>query len=206
LVLTIEIVGTVTLPAAIIFTALLIWSIATPATSFIQDSMLPLIMLCAILFMPALLVVLNMKRFSMVGWMLIYLLALPIWNFVLPVYSFWHFDDFSWGKTRQVAGEKKSDSHGGKSGRFDSTGIVHRRWIEFERERRRTIKSPHVSMTPSPVPSSHDSPSPPQQIVSAVPSRMSSHERRLSNSSRQNVFLEAFDSPVAPPRSFKDSK
>jgi chitin synthase len=25
--------------------------------------------------------------------MLIYLLALPVWNFVLPVYAFWHFDE-----------------------------------------------------------------------------------------------------------------
>jgi chitin synthase len=32
--------------------------------------------------------------------MFIYLAALPIWNFILPVYAFWHFDDFSWGETR----------------------------------------------------------------------------------------------------------
>jgi hypothetical protein len=31
-------------------------------------------------------------------------MALPIWNFVLPIYSFWHFDDFTWGETRKVNG------------------------------------------------------------------------------------------------------
>ena len=29
-------------------------------------------------------------------------MALPIWNFVLPVYAYWHFDDFSWGETRKT--------------------------------------------------------------------------------------------------------
>lgn len=33
---------------------------------------------------------------------IVYILALPIWNFVLPIYSFWHFDDFTWGETRKV--------------------------------------------------------------------------------------------------------
>ena len=32
--------------------------------------------------------------------MLIYILALPIFGFFIPIYSFWHFDDFSWGRTR----------------------------------------------------------------------------------------------------------
>jgi chitin synthase len=36
--------------------------------------------------------------------MLIYLFALPVWNFLLPLYAFWHFDDFSWGETRYVEG------------------------------------------------------------------------------------------------------
>ena len=37
---------------------------------------------------------------------MIYLLAYPIYSFFLPVYSFWHMDDFSWGNTRIVVGEK----------------------------------------------------------------------------------------------------
>lgn len=35
---------------------------------------------------------------------LVYIAAIPIWNFVLPIYSFWHFDDFSWGETRRIDG------------------------------------------------------------------------------------------------------
>jgi hypothetical protein len=27
---------------------------------------------------------------------------MPIWTIIIPVYSFWKFDDFSWGKTREI--------------------------------------------------------------------------------------------------------
>jgi chitin synthase len=67
--------------------------------------------------------------------MLVYLLSLPIWNGILPAYAFWHFDDFSWGQTRKVSGDK-GGNHGDKEGEFDSTNIVMKRWAEFERERR----------------------------------------------------------------------
>jgi hypothetical protein len=44
-------------------------------------------------------------------------------------------DDFSWGETRKVQGDK-GGSHGDKEGEFDSSHIVMKRWAEFERERR----------------------------------------------------------------------
>jgi chitin synthase len=68
--------------------------------------------------------------------MLIYLLALPIWNFVLPTYAFWKFDDFSWGDTRKTAGEKTKKAGLEYEGEFDSSKITMKRWAEFERERR----------------------------------------------------------------------
>lgn len=69
-------------------------------------------------------------------WMAIYLLSLPIWNFVLPAYAFWKFDDFSWGDTRKTAGEKTKKAGIEYEGEFDSSKIKMRRWAEFERERR----------------------------------------------------------------------
>lgn len=70
--------------------------------------------------------------------MLVYLLSLPIWNLVLPSYAFWHFDDFSWGDTRQAAGEKRGagKSGHGNEGEFDSSKITMKRWGDFEQERR----------------------------------------------------------------------
>lgn len=63
--------------------------------------------------------------------------SLPIWNFVLPAYAFLHMDDFTWGQTRQVAGEIKGGAgHDEKEGKFDSSNIVMKRWADWERDRR----------------------------------------------------------------------
>lgn len=42
----------------------------------------------------------------MIGWMIFYILAIPAFSFLLPLYAFWRMDDFSWGATRVVLGEK----------------------------------------------------------------------------------------------------
>ena len=68
--------------------------------------------------------------------MLIYLVSLPVWNFVLPTYAFWKFDDFSWGDTRKTAGEKTKKAGIEYEGEFDSSKITMKRWAEFERDRR----------------------------------------------------------------------
>ena len=68
--------------------------------------------------------------------MMIYLISLPIWNFVLPTYSFWKFDDFSWGDTRKTDGEKTKKGGIEYEGEFDSSKITMKRWAEFERDRR----------------------------------------------------------------------
>lgn len=33
---------------------------------------------------------------------------MPVFYFVLPLYAFWHMDDFSWGETRKVAAMKQT--------------------------------------------------------------------------------------------------
>lgn len=35
----------------------------------------------------------------------VYILAIPIFSFFLPLYSFWYMDNFAWGNTRVVLGE-----------------------------------------------------------------------------------------------------
>lgn len=89
-----------------------------------------------ILGLPGALVIITAHSWTYVVWMLIYLVSLPIWNFVLPTYAFWKFDDFSWGDTRKTAGETKKSGHGEQEGEFDSSQITMKRWAEFERERR----------------------------------------------------------------------
>jgi chitin synthase len=94
------------------------------------------VLLGLILGLPAVLIVVTAHRWSYIVWMLIYLISLPIWNFVLPAYAFWKFDDFSWGDTRKTAGEKTKKAGIEYEGEFDSSKITMKRWGEFEKERR----------------------------------------------------------------------
>lgn len=55
---------------------------------------------------------------------------------LLPLYSFWHFDDFSWGATRVVRGEKTDQGHGDGSGKFDSKRITLKTWQAWEADRK----------------------------------------------------------------------
>ncbi|KAG0024683.1 Chitin synthase, class 3 [Podila clonocystis] len=133
-----ELVGTVVLPAAISFTIYLvvlsIYGVIAHDTSI--DTKVPLLLLAAILGLPAVLIVMTSRKMVYVGWMMVYLCSIFVWNFVLPAYAYWHFDDFSWGQTRMVAGEVAGADHGGKEGQFDSSHITMKRWGEWERERR----------------------------------------------------------------------
>ncbi|KAJ7644426.1 glycosyltransferase family 2 protein [Roridomyces roridus] len=126
-----ELMGTLVLPAAISFTLYLIISSIIPGG---PNTTISLVLLAVVLGLPGVLIIITSRKFSYVGWMLIYLLSLPVWNGILPAYAYWHFDDFSWGQTRKVAGDKVDT--GDKEGEFDSTHIVMKRWAEFERERR----------------------------------------------------------------------
>lgn len=73
---------------------------------------LSIIMLAAIYGLQALVFIFRM-RWDMIAWMIcefprrpqctdsvVYILAIPVFSFFLPLYSFWKMDDFSWGSTR----------------------------------------------------------------------------------------------------------
>ena len=96
-----DLLGTVVLPVAISLTyALVVSMVLDPPNTF--EKAIPLMLLVAVIGLPAVLILITTRKIVYVFWMFVYLAALPIWNFVLPVYSFWHFDDFSWGETRFV--------------------------------------------------------------------------------------------------------
>ncbi len=133
-----DLIGTASLPVAIALTyTLIVNACLHPPTSFTEA--IPLMLLVAVIGLPGVLILLATRKVVYVLWMLIYLIALPIWNFVLPVYAFWHFDDFSWGETRKVEGEAKDKGH------IDDTANIAfsvplRRWEDWERSRLRKLK------------------------------------------------------------------
>lgn len=133
----IELVGTLVLPAAITFTIyVIIISIVKKPTPVMS-----LVLLALILGLPGVLIVVTASRWSYILWMLIYLISLPIWNFVLPMYAYWKFDDFSWGDTRTIAGGDRG-GHDETEGKFDSSQIVMKRWRDFERQKHRFGNAP----------------------------------------------------------------
>jgi chitin synthase len=65
--------------------------------------------------------------------MIIYLLAIPIFSFYVPLYAFWHFDDFSWGKTRATVGKDgKKIIFEEEMNHFNAKEIPMKKWSDFE--------------------------------------------------------------------------
>lgn len=64
------------------------------------------------------------------------MIAFPLYAFLLPIYSFWHMDDFSWGNTRIVVGEKgnKKVVAGTDDEPYDDSMIPRKRFTEYQQE------------------------------------------------------------------------
>ncbi|PWY62002.1 chitin synthase F [Aspergillus eucalypticola CBS 122712] len=141
----IELIGTLVLPAAIAFT----FYVVINSIVHRPVQVIPLVLLALILGLPGVLIVVTAHKFVYVLWMFIYLLSLPVWNFVLPTYSYWKFDDFSWGDTRQTS-EGKDKGHEAGEGEFDSSKITMKRWRDFEKDRRLRVQMSGWGQAPGP--------------------------------------------------------
>merc|ERR1712000_684987 len=69
-----------------------------------------------------------------VGWMILYLMAIVVFSFALPLYSFWNMDDFNWGNTRVVAGESGRKVVITDEGKFDPASIPRKKWEDYQAE------------------------------------------------------------------------
>jgi len=124
----IDLFGTIILPATCTYLAYLIYRVATHTGQF---PLISIIMIAAVYGLQAVIFIIK-RQWQHVGWMIIYILAYPIYSFVLPVYSFWNQDNFTWGNTRIVIGEKGSkqvvalDDEG-----FDPKSIPLQRWDDY---------------------------------------------------------------------------
>ena len=74
------------------------------------------------------------RKWDMIGWMIIYIFALPVFTLALPLYSFWNMDDFSWGNTRVITGEKGQQVIVSDEGKFDPNSIPRKKWEEYQAE------------------------------------------------------------------------
>lgn len=101
-----------------------------------KSSVVPLtafILLGAIYGLQAIIFILR-RKWEMIGWMILYILAIPVFSFGLPLYAFWHMDDFSWGNTRVVTGEKGRKVVISDEGIFKPEMIPRKKWDEYQAE------------------------------------------------------------------------
>ncbi|KAG9231936.1 putative chitin synthase 8 [Amylocarpus encephaloides] len=126
----VDLLSTIVQPVTVAYIVYLIVTVVKspgviPVTAFI--------MLGAIYGLQAIIFILR-RKWEMIGWMILYVLAIPVFSFALPLYSFWHMDDFSWGNTRVVTGEKGKKVVITDEGKFDPTSIPHKKWEEYQAE------------------------------------------------------------------------
>ncbi|KAI8353082.1 chitin synthase-domain-containing protein [Mortierella sp. GBAus27b] len=130
----IDLFATLIMPVTVVYIGYLIYSLATNSGSVPK---LAFIMIGAVYGLQAIIFILR-RKWEHIGWMVVYILAIPVFSFYLPLYSFWHFDDFSWGNTRLVVGEKgktkavSADQLEGKT--FDPKSIPQKKWSDYEQE------------------------------------------------------------------------
>lgn len=126
----IDLLSTIVQPVTLAYIVYLIVLVArnasvVPITAFI--------LLGAIYGLQALIFILR-RKWEMVGWMILYILAIPVFSFGLPLYAFWNMDDFAWGNTRVVAGEKGKKVVVSDEGKFDPESIPRKKWEDYQAE------------------------------------------------------------------------
>ncbi|RCI06194.1 hypothetical protein CU098_006877 [Rhizopus stolonifer] len=124
-----DLISTLVMPAVMGYLGYLIYTLAT------LDDTVPIITIATIAGTYGLqaMIFIMKGRWEFIAWMLVSILALPVFSFYIPVYSYWHFDDFSWGNTRVVVGDKgKKYAVAADEGAFDPKSIPTMKWSEYE--------------------------------------------------------------------------
>ena len=126
----IDLMGTLILPATCVYLGYLIYRVSSHTGQF---PLISLIMIACVYGLQAV-VFLIRRQWQHIGWMIFYILAFPIYSFILPIYSFWNQDNFSWGNTRIVLGEKGDKKLVAvQDDVFDPRSIPLQRWDDYAR-------------------------------------------------------------------------
>lgn len=124
----IDLFGTIILPATCAYLGYLVYRVATHSGQF---PLISIIMIASVYGLQAVIFIIK-RQWQHIGWMIIYIIAFPIYSFVLPIYSFWNQDNFTWGSTRIVIGDKGDkkiiavEDEG-----FDPRSIPLQRWDDY---------------------------------------------------------------------------
>lgn len=136
-----DFIATLLTPASTAYLVYLIYASAVSETAPI----ISLILIIASYALQAIIFILK-REYQHIGWLIISILALPVFSFALPLYSYWNFDDFSWGNTRKIDGVAESEKKAEEE-QFDPKTIPEISWDDYEASiqfQNRELESPTV--------------------------------------------------------------
>merc|ERR1711957_853825 len=134
-----DLVATLILPASLIYVGYIVY------ITFWMGEPLSLLMLVVwgIVVDVQVIVFLLRSRWDYWWWFFVFVLAgVPVFYFILPLCSFWHMDDFSWGTTRQVSGTNTVNT---PSSGDDTTGSNRGSSKDHRQSASQTANTPHGS-------------------------------------------------------------
>jgi chitin synthase len=130
-VVVLDLISTLVMPALVGYLIYLIYSIATADADTVPY--ISIATIAGVYGLQALLFIIK-RKWEYIIWMLVSVLAIPVFSFYIPLYSYWHFDDFSWGNTRVVMGDTgKAIQVVADEGDFDPSSIPTMTWAEYEK-------------------------------------------------------------------------
>jgi Chitin synthase/DEK C terminal domain len=126
----IDLFATLVMPASVAYLFYLIYLLFADPT----PAQMQVLILIGITYGLQAIIFLMNKQWQHIGWMIIHILAMPVFYFYIPLYSFWNFDDFSWGNTRKVEGDSGKGGHDGDGNLFDVSSIPTMTWESYKKK------------------------------------------------------------------------
>ncbi|OAC98133.1 chitin synthase [Mucor lusitanicus CBS 277.49] len=124
-----DLISTLVQPAIVGYLVFLIYTLATSSSNV---PIMSIITIAGVYGLQAIIFILH-KKWEHIIWMIVSIFAIPVFSLYIPIYAYWHFDDFSWGNTRVVLGDKgKKLVVGADEGKFDPNSIPTMSWDEYE--------------------------------------------------------------------------
>lgn len=95
-----DLIATLILPASLLYVGYIVY-----ITVFLKEPLsLLIIIMWGIVIGVQVVAFLLRSRWDYWWWFFVFVIVgVPVFYFILPLYSFWHMDDFSWGTTRQLS-------------------------------------------------------------------------------------------------------
>ncbi|KAI8384891.1 chitin synthase-domain-containing protein [Radiomyces spectabilis] len=123
-----DLLSTLVQPAIVGYLVYLIYTLAT-STSGVP--FMSIITIAGVYGLQMIIFLLH-RKWEHIIWMIVSIFAIPVFSLYIPVYAYWHFDDFSWGNTRVVLGDKGKKLVMADEGKFDPKSIPTMTWEEYE--------------------------------------------------------------------------